>query len=199
MNIYPLFSSPIYTTKFDVDTKKVLKDVANTKFHHIYENSTINQGSETVYWLDDYDDLKKGLELEVNKYTDGTLGYMNKFKITTSWVTKTEKNQGSRFHNHRNCMFSAIWYIQADEDSGHIEFTHFNDSRYDLKIKESNIWTASLFDFPVEDNMLMIFPSHLYHRIMPSKTSKTTRYSIAFNLIPDGLIGDHMTDSHYNS
>ena len=192
MNIYPLHSSPIFTTELNIDTKKVLKAVADTKFHHIYKNSTINQGSASLYWLDDYDDLKKALELEVNKYTKDTLHYVNKFKITTSWVTKTDKNQGSRFHNHRNCMFSAI-----DEDSGHIEFTHFNDGRYDLKIKESNIWNATQFDFPVAKNMLMIFPSHLYHRIMPSKKTKTTRYSLAFNLIPDGLIGDRMNDSHH--
>ena len=49
--------------------------------------------------------------------------YTNQFKITTSWFTKALKGQSSNFHNHNNSMYSAVLYLQTDENSGAISFT----------------------------------------------------------------------------
>jgi len=45
--------------------------------------------------------------------------------------------------------------------------------------------------------MLIFFPSETYHRIVNNKSNKI-RYSLAFNLIPVGPIGDKTNDGFVN-
>ena len=45
--------------------------------------------------------------------------------------------------------------------------------------------------------MIIIFPSDVYHKILPH-TSKETRYSLAMNYMPVGKIGRKFSDSFVN-
>ena len=53
---------------------------------------------------------------DVLKYTK------NDFEITTSWISLSNKEQKSNLHNHKNCMYSGILYLQTNENSGDIMF-----------------------------------------------------------------------------
>ena len=43
--------------------------------------------------------------------------------------------------------------------------------------------------------MMLIFPSDLWHKIEENKSNEN-RYSLAFNVMPVGTIGNDNTDSH---
>ena len=49
--------------------------------------------------------------------------YKNEFMISTSWLTKTSQGQGCNLHNHKNCVFSGVYYYgEYDDNVGHITF-----------------------------------------------------------------------------
>lgn len=103
---------------------------------------------------------------EFYKYSYDILHYSNKFKITTSWFTKSEKNQSSNYHNHSNSMFSGILYIQTNKSSGNISFQNFNDSRYKLDSFKYNIYNSTEYTFQPQDGLLILFPSEVHHKIL---------------------------------
>jgi hypothetical protein len=50
------------------------------------------------------------------------MAYKNKFKITTSWISKTIKDQISMYHNHKNCMYSGVYYPDIKQRFGSFIF-----------------------------------------------------------------------------
>ena len=132
---------------------------------------------------------------EFHLFASDIMKYTNKFEITTSWFTKTTKNQSCQFHNHNNCMISGILYLQTNENSGNIVFENFSNERYKLEVDDYNVYNSTEWGLAPVDGLLVIFPSEVYHKIIENK-SDTTRYSLAFNVVPTGLIGNLDTDSH---
>ena len=128
-------------------------------------------------------------------YASDIMKYTNEFEITTSWFTKSITGQSSSSHNHNNCMYSAVLYLQTSENSGDIMFKSFADKRYNLVKHDYNLYNSTEWGVKPVDGLLVIFPSEVNHKIAKNK-SDTTRYSLAFNLVPTGLIGNLDTDSH---
>ena len=127
-------------------------------------------------------------------FASDVMRYSNKFEITTSWFTKSITGQSSSSHNHNNCMYSAVLYLQTSENSGDIMFKSFADKRYNLVKNDYNLYNSTEWEVKPVDGLLVIFPSEIYHQILENK-SDTTRYSLAFNLMPTGLLG---VDSYYD-
>jgi|TARA_R100001530_G_scaffold135567_1_gene113100 uncharacterized protein (TIGR02466 family) len=202
MQIISLFSKPIYKEKLKINTKKIVSlinndfEKAGSKIKGIdVENITGVSKSFSVLEQKKFQNLKNQLMKEFYKYSYDILHYSNKFKITTSWFTKSEKNQSSNYHNHSNSMFSGILYLQTDENSGNISFQNFNDHRYKLNPLKYNIYNSVEYSFKPEDGLLILFPSEVYHKILKNN-SNIIRHSLAFNLIPIGEIGNG--DSYIN-
>ena len=202
MEIIPLFSKPIYKEQLKINIKKIVSlmnndfEKAGSKIKGIdVDNITGVSKSFSVLDQKKLMYLKNILMKEFYKYSYDILHYSNKFKITTSWFTKSEKNQSSNYHNHSNSMFSGILYIQTNKSSGNISFQNFNDSRYKLDSFKYHIYNSTEYTFQPEDGLLILFPSEVHHKILKNN-SNTTRHSLAFNLIPIGEIGNG--DSYIN-
>ena len=69
------------------------------------------------------------------------------------------------------------------------------DKRYNLVKNDYNLYNSTEWGVKPVDGLLVIFPSEVYHKITENK-SDTTRHSLAFNLVPTGLIGNPDKDSH---
>lgn len=139
--------------------------------------------------------IKKNIENEFYNFKNKYLKYNDiDFKLTTSWLTKSEKGEFSHLHKHKNCIFSGILYLQVDDNTGDICFENqYNDNFYIIP-KENNLYNSNECLIKPKNNMIIFFPSEIHHRILENK-SNITRYSIAFNLMPLGKIGK--TDSTY--
>ena len=200
------FGKPIYTNILDVDTDKVVSIIK--KENEIKKSGSFDDVSDRLastssnkHVLEDkkLKFLKDLLLDEFYKFSYDVMKYSNKFRITTSWLTECNTGESSNYHNHNNCMYSGVFYLQAKENSGDIEFTRYsNDARWILETTEINDFNTTSWSWHPTPNLLLIFPSEVYHKIRKNN-SDSTRYSIAFNLVPTGLIGSAASDSHYIS
>ena len=195
VTINPIFSKPLYSKFTNIDTKKIVSMIDEDGFHDDYNNTepgvaNMSFISNSIHVLDDnkFKFLKDILMKEFYLYASDVMGYTNEFEITTSWFTMSTKGQSSKFHNHSNCMMSGVLYLQTSENSGNIIFENFNNERYSLDIKEYNVFNSPRWSLKPEDGQLVMFPSEVHHKIAENK-SDTTRYSLAFNLIPTGALG----------
>ena len=119
-------------------------------------------------------------------FTKEHLKISNDFKVASSWLTKTETNQRSRFHRHYNCYYSGVFYIDADEGC-EIMFENMTDERFLLNKIEDCDYNSKSFIFKTENKMIIFFPSDMHHKIAENKTNKD-RYSLALNFYPIGHI-----------
>ena len=193
-NVLPTFSTPLANTILnDVETHEVIDCIGEYKFATIpsaeHSSSEKSMMSTSRCVLDDFPTLKEQLVDVSSDYISNILLYDTKVRITTSWFTKLEQGGYSHLHNHTNSWFSGIFYFDDyDDESGGIEFSTFQ-SGFEVMTKDSNVYNSTNWGFTPTKNMLVLFPSKLIHRIMPHKSSKT-RYSLAFNMVPAGVIGN---------
>ena len=142
--------------------------------------------------LDKFDREKNILTKHFNHLNDEKLKYIStKFKISTSWITKTPPGGYSKYHNHGNSFMSGILYFdEYDNSSSPLELGSFNlpSNTFRILPDEFNQYNSSDYKLYPQKNLLVFFPSYLYHKIGYNNSSQD-RYSLAFNVVPCGTIG----------
>tara|TARA_B100000497_G_C7600004_1_gene360574 strand:+ start:65 stop:688 length:624 start_codon:yes stop_codon:yes gene_type:complete len=199
--VIPLFPSVLYSTTIPEEYTETYDEmitsydfVSNIHTKHTYISSEYRV-------LDNYPDLHQRLLTEFIFFKDEVMKwYDTDFQIVTSWLTKTEKEGTSIMHCHKNSFYSGVLYFKTIKDVAPIEFCNMSVDPGSYMINtpplelQSSINASSWQINPVE-NQLVFFPSHLFHRIN-NHQSDEPRYSLAFNIIPTGVIGD--SDSRVN-
>ena len=185
--IVPLFSSCVTVIQLDEDIKEF--KTSNEKFKNSGWGSSSSSINKRV--LEKYPKTKKILLDKFKKIALEDYKYENDFIITTSWFTKTLKDQSSLMHIHKNSFYSGVYYFDDYTDkSAPIIFHSPLHQFYDFDLMPSN-WTiqnSTIWKIQPQKNCLLIFPSYLQHSIEKS-IEDTTRYSLAFNLMPAEQIG----------
>lgn len=121
------------------------------------------------------------------------LGYAksHELSIGTMWSIINPPGSSNRAHIHPGCIWSGVYYIQAPENSGNIEFTDprtmvlMNQPKFiPNQRRPKDCWTKVNFT-PVPGKML-IFPAWLYHSVNPNMSTEegddANRIIISFNL-----------------
>lgn len=210
-SVHTLFSKVVYTkdlnSKVSIDELNKLKSFSEnqdwikagnnedtiTNVHNISSSSFNN----AILDEQELSFLKNILMDEFNVFKNDILKYQfNNFKLTTSWIAKNNPGEASNYHNHNNSMFSGIFYINTDKDCGAISFEDYSPKRFQLKMSEYNYYNSPEFKFLPYNGLLIIFPSEMYHKIL-TNNSNITRYSLAFNLVPTGMLGYENSDSQW--
>jgi uncharacterized protein (TIGR02466 family) len=142
--------------------------------------------------------LKNKIMQEFYTFKHQVMRYKNKFEIVRSWIAKSEPGQSSNFHNHNNCMWSGVYYVDVPKKSGGITFENFDVQRFQLQVLDYNENNSDKVTIVPETDTIIFFPSEVYHKIETNE-SNMTRYSIAFNWLPIGEIGDDTSDSFINN
>ena len=198
---YPLFGKPVYYNQLNIDTKKIVSMIDNPRKPYEPKGNGVyrfeNAGSESLHVLeeDKFKFLKDIILNEVHSFMNDTMRYTNKFKITTSWFIKIDDGEGAQLHSHLNTMLSGVLYLQTPPNCGDIVFQNLNDRRFNLVPDEYNMLNCREWIFTPKEGLLLLFPGELYHKVKVNE-SKQARYSMSFNIIPTGLIGDETSDSH---
>jgi len=203
-DVYPLFSKPLYISQFNYD----LEDVKSKINNYSWTKATSNQGNaviednfskvtEDFFVLNntEFTDLKKEIEKHLRNYVNEILKWDQKFKLTTSWFTKSSKNQSTVFHNHNNCMYSGVLYVVVPKEKASITFANMENIRFLLSSTQENIYNSNSFTLDLSANTIIFFPSEVYHKINMNK-GDTERISLAFNFIPTGELGKKNSDSY---
>jgi uncharacterized protein (TIGR02466 family) len=200
--IFPLFSKVVYKNIIDdLDFKKIINEIdeefvaSGYRTNRDVSNIAMSSVDKNVLNNKKFEKIKNRILKEFKYFNDHILKYENKFKLTTSWFTKTEKGKESNYHNHNNCMISGVLYLQTDNKSGNISFRDYTDKRFRINSTEYNMYNSMDFSFVPQNGLILIFPSEIHHKILINKSS-LIRYSLAFNLIPYGDIGLKNDDSY---
>lgn len=194
--ILSAFSDVFYIKKLNIDLKKSIKNFSKIKFHSIStkeddENiENLSESSTTYNVLDHNKKLKKIILNEFNYFKNTYLKYTNtSFKISTSWLTNSKPNSFSKMHNHRNCFYSGILYLKVPKNSGNIYFEDYNKkSNFEFIPETYNQYNSNSYTFEIEENLLIFFPSYIFHKIKKNKSNEN-RISLAFNFFPIGKYG----------
>jgi uncharacterized protein (TIGR02466 family) len=196
-NMIPLFGIPLYQTVIEPG---VSDEELNFVISQEYERFAADNGFSSMdkFLLDqpELKNLKQKLLHKCEHFLHEVLDIDEskaKFDITNSWSVKHIKGDESGPHSHSGSMFSAVYYLQTEQDSGEIVF-HKEKTNYNVltptvnvpyKNKNFNICNSEAFAIPPRNNMMVMFPSTLSHSVNPSK-SNTERFCIAFNLFAFG-------------
>jgi uncharacterized protein (TIGR02466 family) len=112
-------------------------------------------------------------------------------KVTSMWSIINPPGNGNRAHCHPGSLWSGVYYVQAPENAGNIEFidprtvTIMHQPKYETKKKRPReCWTKVNYK-PIPGRMV-IFPAWLYHGVDTNLTKEKGRASdrviIAFNV-----------------
>ena len=200
MTIMPIFASNLVITNVDEKFNDIDKD--KIMFRQNIGKGQTTDISISKYVLEEYPKLGTHILNIFNEYSFNTLRYKNKFSYSTSWFVRSKPDDFCRYHHHCNSFYSGLFYFDDyNYESGDICFLNPNVQieKFFINVKNKedvNIHNAKEWLIRPEKNLLIFFPSYLWHTII-TNTSNEPRHSLAFNLIPIGEYG--LGDSTYNT
>jgi uncharacterized protein (TIGR02466 family) len=118
---------------------------------------------------------------EVAKVT----GYANvPIRAANCWANINPKYASNKIHDHANCLFSGVYYLQTPKDCGNLMFYDPRNARtfYKPLVSEFTAYTADAVAHGAEAGLLLIFPSWLPHGVEPNMSDED-RISISFNYV----------------
>ena len=109
------------------------------------------------------------------------------FDIYESWLHITKEGGYHEIHNHDNCSWCAVYYIDiGDTSKENGGLLRFYDPRWPtgLYTDYGNMyWTGNQLQTATPaDGKLIIFPSYLYHAATPLNKSTKDRINFAMNV-----------------
>jgi hypothetical protein len=190
ISVAPLLAQPLGAVILTEEMSQIKKLVKEVDFVG-YEGQA--KQSADVNILDSAPEEKKILQHYFDRFKNEVLRYESTdFDISSSWFTKMEAGESTPVHNHRNCAFSGVFYLDDDyEDSSplnfHLDKLQQSSFLYSLP-SEWNIYNCLNYLLQPQPNLLVMFPSHIYHDFDGHK-SASTRHSLAINWIPVNTFG----------
>jgi uncharacterized protein (TIGR02466 family) len=198
---YPLFGKAVYYNELNIDTKKIVSMIDaprlpyEPKVNGVERMDTTGPKALQVLDEDKFKFLKDIILNEVHSFMHDVMRYTNPFKITTSWFIKIDDGEGCQLHSHLNTMMSGILYLKTPPNCGDIILQDLTDRRFNLVPDEYNMLNCREWIFTPKEGLLLLFPGEMYHKVKVNE-SKQARYSMSFNIMPTGLVGDEKSDSH---
>jgi uncharacterized protein (TIGR02466 family) len=119
--------------------------------------------------------------------------------IIGSWGTRVKKAQHVGSHIHTNAYLCGCVYFE--DNSSPITFL---DEQYSKlfsifppnKKNKKDSCSYSTCSFRADEGTILIWPSSMRHRVQSNNSDKT-RYSIAFNIAPKGLLDNNLGSKLY--
>lgn len=181
-----LFPIPLLITKYENDFTEELEFIKNLEYGRKNESESknkqyLNLQSTDTFLLDkpELKNIREFIEKSISTYTNEVLFMKNTLTITQSWANKNEKGDSHHLHSHPNSFLSGVFYFQINEKMSPIEFSKDKDP-YSMEIKSFNKFNSHTFLLPLNSGELILFPSHLNHRV-PENNSDEIRISMSFN------------------
>ena len=179
MNVIDIFSSFLAIEQLELDTTPLEKFCRK-----LIPNDKINSG-----FLDlNSPELQPLLQLVTEKLNQlhTHLGLSPEFKqqITHCWANKNYPNAATQAHSHPESFFSCVYYVNGDESNGNIHFltpmTQMLPVVRPRMVKEWNRYWNEYWKIPPHPNLLLIFPSWIWHYV-DMRDCDSDRISIAID------------------
>lgn len=193
-----LFSVPIYTTRLNSLTEEIKTSLKQMDVRPADNTDSYYSVNNDVLSLPEYKSLYEEVDFHVKNFAYGILKIKDciEFYLTRSWVYKQNTGNYAGYHRHSNSVLSGVMYFDEDPNFGNIVFTNNSNNLCDkllqLDYTEYNEINSEIWWMKPRKNMLLLFPSNLYHSTEKNKSDKV-RYSLAFNYFVKGEFGDNVT------
>jgi uncharacterized protein (TIGR02466 family) len=98
------------------------------------------------------------------------------------WININPPHSYNHLHNHIGSVLSGVYYIDADENQGNIQFERNDGGEYHIpsNVEKQTYFTSTRATYKAKTSAVYIFPSWLKHSVEGNK-SNSDRISIAFN------------------
>lgn len=194
IQIISLFSTPIYFLEDSghVFTSDEIEFIQNLELNpNLISTNKVSNGT---YILNDQrlKTLKETCQTHLNNFTRDALKIKQEFYITNSWIAKSNGGESHQIHNHQNCIFSGVIYVNASPDMGNLRlygkpgFLKSFDFEYDYL--DFNLHNSFFCDLPVNTGTIIIFPSDVRHSTEINQTDEA-RIAVGFNAFVRGEFG----------
>lgn len=188
-NVFPLFPNTIGICEI----KENLDNLKKIEYFDFFHKNEFESGiTKSFNLLDSFQKEKEIIISYFNRFKNNIMQYDNtNFVMTTSWGTRCLKNQVSEYHNHKNCFFSAVLYLDDVDAGGELIFSNSGLNVGNLLLNRAdniNPFNTDSFYIRPKKNTIVIFPSFLMHKIS-RYFGENPRYSIAMNFMPTGILG----------
>tara|TARA_B000000557_G_scaffold68393_1_gene53862 strand:+ start:137 stop:793 length:657 start_codon:yes stop_codon:yes gene_type:complete len=212
VDLLDMFSIPLLHVEIDEDTSELRQctdytlnaNQVDVDEYKMFDKSGLKGVDDFEFRvLEQFPRIKQMFTHISNRLIKEGLNYDNELEISSSWFTKTHKGEQSPMHDHKNCVFSAVYYYgDYDDKVGNLIFKNpiVNLTSYRLNVDKSNKFNTYDIEITPQAGALLIFPSYVSHKIDVHK-SDIPRLSLAFNMVPVGQygIGDSQADTSWIS
>ena len=134
------------------------------------------QNYESIIYIQPF--LDKLINLMDKIYNEFNIS--KKAEISNYWFNINRTNNFNWLHNHPQSFFSAIFCIKSVENSGNLIFERPDLLTSTISTSKLNEKNSNSVTFRPKPNDLIIFPSHLKHKVEPNRTNEDY-ISIVFN------------------
>lgn len=174
---------------------------------HQYDHEGLN--SLFRFISDQLFSMSTTVNAEMWKYSQSSRMQMN---VVGAWFQIQNGHGFHETHNHGNCAWSGVYYVQVDDRETRINnpelgemngVTRFYGPHLDVLgggyMDSGNLYLQDCsFDSPPEEGVLCIFPAHLKHMAMPYIGNKD-RIIVSFNVQVHGDQGDALFDYSFTN
>ena len=185
--VLQFFPTPGLITKYPDTIEEEFKFIQNLEYENKHtENGNVKSKDTYLLKHKELSKIKDFIYESLNKFTVGIWKTKQKMIITQSWCNKNLSNTEHPVHHHANSLVSGVFYFKQDITMPPIQFSRVDRQPLMPKTEEYNIFNSQQIMFPMVDGELIIFPSNVWHAVLPNK-SKNPRYSMSFNTFANEL------------
>jgi uncharacterized protein (TIGR02466 family) len=188
-------SAEEYVDILSMDYQEPHYDPANNaeNFHRITNNAFVLEHPALS-------NIKKTCVKYFNQYIKEVLMITDDFVITNSWVIRCPTDSKHHLHIHPNSIFSAVYYIYADDSSDMIfqyDTTYDTAHKFTYNFSGLNQYNSGKLTLKPKTGDFLIFPSYLKHSVTPNK-SQNERVILSFNSFLTGTVGNSQEKTYLN-
>lgn len=192
MNLIDLFPRTIGTARLETLTR----DVIHHAIEHIEAAEKVRIRSDGSYTTeqnvldnDFFREVKREVLALCKEFSRAYGHKVDDIGIADSWGNVVAQSESIRPHKHCNSYISGVFYL-----TGGSSLNISNPGYYELfglmpKVEKNHFRSWESFCIAPEPGGIVLFPSGMYHSVLPGDGSPK-RYSVAFNAIPRGVIGE---------
>ena len=185
--VLQFFPTPGLITKYPETIEEEFKFIQNLEYRTGQAGNGNAQTKDTfVLKHKELSKIKDFIYESLNKFAVEIYKTKQKLIITQSWCNRNLPNTEHAVHHHANSLVSGVFYFKQDTTMPPIQFSRVDRHSLMPKIEEYNIFNSQHVSFPMVDGELIMFPSNIWHAVLPNK-GKDTRYSMSFNTFANEL------------
>lgn len=187
-----LFPEIISNYKLNIDNIKIKNFLENIDYTNSHEDPTVQsdcmRSKSNILNAPELKELSEQIKQLSHNFIEEKFKHNIDLDICDSWATKTLKKGFSQKHSHDNSFLSGVYYPFGSDETKICFHKPLRYTFWNIEVKEFTPFNISTFTLNIKDNTLIFFKSYLEHEIV-KYFGNDARYSIAFNIVPRGLIG----------